>query len=262
MININSNHKAHQISYIIWTFEEDEILLKKAEEYKFKNWTKIASFFQNKNSTQCRLRFKLIRKGIKKGKWNEDEDKFLMELVSVYGKNWEKISRRMKYRSGKQIRDRYKNILDPNINKDKFTKEEDCLLISLHHKHGNLWTFMSKYFKGRTGEMLKNRFHSSLKKKMFNDELSNRVIISKNDEEKDISINLDQDIQSIQYYNKIQDYNLKIEVILNELDVVFNDSTIEMKENILNDLLMCTKSKLEEYKKINEVNSGFLFSKF
>ena len=43
----------------------------------------------------------------------------------------------MPERTGKQIRDRFLNSLDGNLNKNQFSKEEDLKIISLYKIYGN-----------------------------------------------------------------------------------------------------------------------------
>ena len=145
-----------------WTKEEDEILLKKGKEYKNKKWKIVASFLPGHSSIQCSARYKRIQSGIKKGSWNKEEDKILLELYDKYGKNWAKISKEMRTRTGKQIRDRFLNSLDKGIDKSKFTINEDEEIIKLYKIYGNSWCFIAKFLKGRTGDMVKNRFYSRL----------------------------------------------------------------------------------------------------
>ena len=105
---------------MIWTAEEDKILILKAEEYKCKNWSLIASFIKDRTAIQCSARFKRIQPGIIKGSWTKEEDNQLIKLYQIYGKNWSEISKLMPYRTGKQIRDRFLNVLDNNLNREKF----------------------------------------------------------------------------------------------------------------------------------------------
>jgi len=94
-----------------------------------------------------------------------------MDLVGRYGPAWSKISKIVRSRNGKQIRDRYINVLDPSITKTKFTKEDDYRLICLYNQVGSKWATIASYFPNRTADMLKNRFHSSLKRKFNLEEL-------------------------------------------------------------------------------------------
>lgn len=152
-----------------WTNEEDQMLISLAERYREKHWKEISRIFPKKNSLQCFSRYKRIRPGIVKGSWRKSEDDMILELVAKHGKAWSKISKVMKTRNGKQIRDRFINVLDVGIIKGKFSEEEDELLISLYKQHGPKWANISKFFPNRTADMIKNRFHSSIKKKLGED---------------------------------------------------------------------------------------------
>jgi len=125
--------------------------------------------FLKKNSLQCFSRYKRIRPGIVKGSWKKEEDMRIIDLVNKYGKAWSKISKILGTRNGKQIRDRFINVLDPEIKKGKFTDEEDRKLIALFKQYGPKWATIAKYYPNRTADMIKNRFHSSIKKKLTGD---------------------------------------------------------------------------------------------
>ncbi len=155
-----------------WSIEEDEILIKLAIKFKQKCWVKISKIFQNKSPSQCRARYRRIRPGIVKGHWRQEEDDLIISLVKKYGKNWAQISNSMHTRNGKQIRDRFLNYLDPNIKKDGFTSEEDKKIILLYKDFGPKWSFISQNLEGRTSDIIKNRFHSYLKRKIHLNEIS------------------------------------------------------------------------------------------
>ena len=169
--NSTERHLIFEISKIknkkVWTEEEDNLLLKLAKQFQEKHWEEISKYFRNKTALQCFSRYNRIRPGIIKGKWTKEEDKKIIELVSLYGKSWCQIAKEFKTRNGKQIRDRYLNVLDPSINKGKFTKEEDELLTKLYRIKGQKWAEISKFFPNRTTDMIKNRFNSSMKKFFF-----------------------------------------------------------------------------------------------
>jgi myb proto-oncogene protein len=64
--------------------------------------------------------------------WDEEEDIEVVRLVKKYGKNWKKIEEEMQGRSGKQIRERFINKLDPAIKHEKFSEEEDRTVYELY----------------------------------------------------------------------------------------------------------------------------------
>jgi len=147
-----------------WTKDEDKLLIELAKKYNSRSWKTIASNFLDKSPLQCFSRYKRIRPGIIKGSWTKEEDTQIIELVHKYGKSWSKISKILISRNGKQIRDRFINILDPSIKKGKFSLDEDLKLLTLYKKLGPRWATIAKYFENRTADMVKNRFHSSIKK--------------------------------------------------------------------------------------------------
>jgi hypothetical protein len=150
-----------------WTKEEDLLLIKLAEKHKEKHWKDISAHFSNKNALQCFSRYKRIRPGIIKGSWTKEEDERILKLVELHGKSWSKISKILVSRNGKQIRDRFINVLDPEITKGKFSEEEDQALIKYYLIYGPKWATITKHFHNRTADMIKNRFHSSIKKIFF-----------------------------------------------------------------------------------------------
>ena len=118
-----------------WKKEEDNLLIELATKFNERSWKQISLHFNNKNPAQCRARYKRIRPGIIKGAWSKEEDDTILSLVDLYGKNWSLIAKKVPTRNGKQIRDRFINVLDPKIAKKKFSDEEDKLLMKLYMLH-------------------------------------------------------------------------------------------------------------------------------
>ena len=73
---------------------------------KRNKWKYTALILTNKTPLQCYLRFILINPPIKKGRLLLLEVQKLKDLVSFFGKSWKLISKIMKNRSSKQIRNR------------------------------------------------------------------------------------------------------------------------------------------------------------
>ena len=147
-----------------WSEKEDKVLIEKAKEFNYKNWASVAAFLPGRSPIQCSARYKRIRPGIIKGSWTPQEDAEVLKLYKRYGKDWSKIAKFMKHRTGKQIRDRFLNSLDSNLIKRKFTQEEDEQILYWYKVYGNSWSKIAQQLKGRTGDMVKNRFYSSLRK--------------------------------------------------------------------------------------------------
>lgn len=151
-----------------WTESEDQQLVKMVVQLGAKNWKKISKHLKNRTDVQCLHRWqKVLNPAVMKGPWAQEEDALLADLVRLNGPNkWSKIADRLNGRIGKQCRERWFNHLDPNINKTKWNASEDQLIIELHIQHGNKWSLISKCLQGRTDNAVKNRFNSTIKRKI------------------------------------------------------------------------------------------------
>lgn len=101
--------------------------------------------------------------------WSPEEDAQVIALVAQIGIKWTQIGKIIGDRTGKQVRERYLYTLNPDINKDEWTKEEDARLISLYDKIGNRWKQIATYLPGRTENQIKNRFKSSKRPALSSD---------------------------------------------------------------------------------------------
>jgi len=118
--------------------------------------------------TQHKSKCKIRRKA-----WQPQEDEQLLKLVEEYGTKWSKIATMMKGRTGKQIRDRYLNNLNPEILEKDWTKEEDNLILFLYYNWGKKWSKIAAALPGRSEGQVKNRFHWGLKRKVLNTQFAN-----------------------------------------------------------------------------------------
>ncbi|KAI4316144.1 hypothetical protein L6164_024151 [Bauhinia variegata] len=151
-----------------WTPEEDEILRNAVQRFKGKNWKKIAECFKDRTDVQCLHRWqKVLNPELVKGPWSKEEDEIIIDLVNKYGpKKWSTIAQHLPGRIGKQCRERWHNHLNPNINKEAWTQEEELALIRAHQIYGNRWAELTKFLPGRTDNSIKNHWNSSVKKKL------------------------------------------------------------------------------------------------
>lgn len=110
--------------------------------------------------------------------FSPEEDAKLVELVSTQRfLNWQVIASLLPGRSARQCRERWSEYLDPSIKFQPWTNHEDTLLVQLVQIYGNKWTFISKIFNGRTGNDVKNRWHSHLKGVVYTDVNGNLQIL-------------------------------------------------------------------------------------
>ncbi|OMJ86162.1 hypothetical protein SteCoe_12362 [Stentor coeruleus] len=105
--------------------------------------------------------------------WTVIEDEILFDLVNSIGKKkWVIVSAKMAKKLGfmsktpKQCRERWLNILDPTITGAKWTDEEDMMLFEKYRTYGASWCKIAKCFSGRSGNSIKNRFYSIVRKNL------------------------------------------------------------------------------------------------
>lgn len=105
---------------------------------------------------------------LKKKAYTAEEDAKIVEYVKLYGdKNWSKIAELIPGRNRKQLRDHYINFLKNKLNKRGFTEKEDDIIFTMVTKYGHAWKKIADKLPGRTPIMIKNRYHSGLRKKVM-----------------------------------------------------------------------------------------------
>jgi len=99
-----------------------------------------------------------------KGKWSRQEDETLRRAVALHkGKNWKRIAELVQDRTDVQCLHRWQKVLNPEVVKGPWTKEEDEMVIDLVTKYGpKRWSSIAAYLKGRIGKQCRERWHNHL----------------------------------------------------------------------------------------------------
>ena len=78
---------------------------------------------------------------------------------------WSDIAKLVPGRTGTQCRRRWVRHLDPSVNKEPWTEEEDALLILLHEELGSKWRIIASRMPGRSETSVKNRWNSAARRR-------------------------------------------------------------------------------------------------
>ncbi|CAD8182925.1 unnamed protein product [Paramecium octaurelia] len=148
-----------------WKPNEDALLIELHSKYNG-NWRLIAEEIPGRNLSQCQQRWKRINPNKTKlrKQWSDEEDNRVILFVQQYGRNWKVIEGFMEGRSSKQIRERFLNNLDPEINHQKFTAMEDKIILEQYRIYGPKWSEIAKMLDRRPENQVKNRFYSFIKR--------------------------------------------------------------------------------------------------
>ena len=95
-----------------------------------KKWANIAAMMGDRNENQCLHRYRrLSQLGINRKIWSSEEDETIKKMIKKVGKNWKLLSEMIGTKTGKQIRERFINKLDPKIKREDWSDEEDRKII-------------------------------------------------------------------------------------------------------------------------------------
>lgn len=97
--------------------------------------------------------------------WTAREDDLLRKAIARHGsKNWKLVVAMLDGRTAKQCRQRWNNHINPAINKNPWSKEEDITILDSMTRHGFSWTRIAEKLPGRTPSAIANHFHQALKR--------------------------------------------------------------------------------------------------
>lgn len=162
-----------------WTKEDDTKLIDVMKKYKNpRDWEPVArEHARGKSAKECHDRWiRYLKPGVRKGQWTDQEDAIVVEAVTTSAEQpftrWSDLASKLPGRVGKQIRDRWVNHLNPNINHMPFSREDDLLLWNGHKEFGKRWVEISTkcFNSSRSENHIKNRWYSASFKKFIANE--------------------------------------------------------------------------------------------
>ncbi|VFQ78630.1 unnamed protein product [Cuscuta campestris] len=144
-----------------WTEEEDNKLRAAVEAFGDSNWQAVAATLVERTGTQCSNRWiKTLNPARERaGKWTADEDKRLKVAVMLFGqKSWKKLAEYVPGRTHVQCRERWVNCLDPSLNLNEWTEQEDLKLAAAIEEHGYSWSKVATCVAPRTDSQCRRRW--------------------------------------------------------------------------------------------------------
>jgi hypothetical protein len=95
----------------------------------------------------------------KKAKWTIPEDRALTSSLQELGTtNWPLVAAALPGRSSKQCRERWTSQLDPSLNRENWTPDEDAVLVAQQRQVGNCWSRIAQFLPKRSANAVKNRW--------------------------------------------------------------------------------------------------------
>ena len=148
------------LQYIILNVADQRDTL--VENFSDSDWQTVANLVPGRSSLQCQKRWLFIQniEGKKSG-WTTRETEILKRIaeeISIQSaganfsagqqpKEWTRIAEEFNkavgpngnHRKPRQCRERWINVIDPNVRRDKWTSEEELQILSLWKELGSKW---------------------------------------------------------------------------------------------------------------------------
>lgn len=154
-----------------WSEEEDDALLESAREHNFQNWERIAIDSDLQRSMfQCFLHYQTTYTDTERSmeRFSKEEDERILKLVKEYRQGsvipWSKIAKHFTNRNKQTVYYRYTFSLNPNINRERFSVEEDCIFLAAVQQYGMNFGLIAKELPNRTLVQLRAHYANVLQR--------------------------------------------------------------------------------------------------
>ncbi|CAD8194786.1 unnamed protein product [Paramecium pentaurelia] len=171
----DNSFKLFMIWFLVKYFEKQNLIIILPVENDWVNFENILKI--DRHSLKQRW-ITLINPQMKSINWLQEEDDFIKTQMNQKHKHiWTQIAVSLyernlqgNIRTPKQIRERWMNYLNPELNKDQWMIKEDLIILNNVVKNGKKWSQISQQLNGRTENQVKNRYKSLIHKICKDDE--------------------------------------------------------------------------------------------
>jgi hypothetical protein len=92
-------------------------------------------------------------------RFTPEEDAELLRVIEMIPEgSWEDIAKHLPGRTSRQVRERYRHYLCPELNLSPWTSEEESLLRSKFEEYGPQWSILKMFFPNRSAVNIKNHW--------------------------------------------------------------------------------------------------------
>ncbi|KZS96158.1 hypothetical protein SISNIDRAFT_548255 [Sistotremastrum niveocremeum HHB9708] len=163
MDDLDDSGTSNRVVVRPWSADEDARLREGVNKHGWdtEQWKAIASeFVPERSNKACRKACRWLHSlspTIKKTTWTAEEDNLLLRLHSEHGPRWSVIARCIPGRTDDACSKRYREALDPTLNKSEWLPHEDEMLLELYKKLDGKWSKVGHEM-GRSGLGCRNRW--------------------------------------------------------------------------------------------------------
>ncbi|EAY23352.1 Myb-like DNA-binding domain containing protein [Trichomonas vaginalis G3] len=166
--------------------------------------------------------------------FTKEDDETLKSIINKYFQNdlrninWNFVALHMANKNRRQCKDRYINYLRDGLNNEKFSAEENFLLLTKVEEFGHRWRVISRFFRNRTDIMIKSQYRKLMRRNATKDNVRFVVIEKRKKKAHQVSnsINSTKNTEQLNFDGIINgnlSSNIETQININDITSAFKD---------------------------------------